>query len=108
MKKLILALTISLFAVSSYASSLTICEGITGSDSTLTLAINGGKLIQLQIRNQGSLPHALMTNLISTNAHTSIYTIMGTIDQLHLDNSVLQQGPGEARIGSERFDCLAN
>lgn len=108
MKKTLLALSLSLFAISSFASSMMTCESMTGSDSTLILAVNGGKLVQMRVQNQGSLPHVLMTHLISTNNSTSIYTIMGSADQLQLDNSVLREESGQARVGDERFDCLPN
>jgi len=108
MKKTLLAITISLFAMSSYANTLVTCEGTTNPDRTLILAIRNGKLLQLRVQNQGSLPRVLMTNVISANANTTIYTIMGSIDLLELQNSVLSEGSGEARMAGERFNCFEN
>jgi hypothetical protein len=49
-----------------------------------------------------------MTNFISSDSKVSIYSILGSPDQLEIDNAVLDLNGGEARIGLERYDCDSN
>jgi hypothetical protein len=108
MKKTLLAVSLSLVTISSYATSLVTCEGITNSDHSLILGMRDGRLLQVRVQAQGSLPHVLLVNLISSINHTSLYTITGSMDKLEIANSVLREEGGQAIMAGEQFNCAAN
>jgi hypothetical protein len=108
MKKLILALALSLASVASYSAQLTTCNGVTNSDRTILLAINDAKIVQVRVQTNGSLPHVLIAHTASTNAVSTLFTIMGVNDIMEVENTVLALNAGWLRLGSEKFECEAN
>lgn len=109
MKKLMITLFAFFFSFSAWSYTLINCDGITMSNSNLLLAIDNEQLLQVRIQaTAGSHPRALITNLVSKNQNSSLYSIAGSPEIMEIENSVLRLDGGFLRIGEQRFTCDSN
>lgn len=107
MKKMTLALLVSVFSLSASAATFITCDGITSSNRTLMLAIKDAQLLQVRVQTAGSHPRAFAVNSISEDDNNSFYSIAGSSDIVAIQNSVLLLDGGLVNIGAEKFVCEA-
>ena len=108
MKKLTIALMVSLFSITAWSATLITCDGMTNSNRTLLLAIQNEKLLQVRVQTEGSGTRAFAVNQISTNENSSFYTMLGTTNIVEIQNTVLRLDGGWLNIGHEKFACDSN
>lgn len=106
MKKMTLALLVSLFSVSAFSATFVVCDGI-NTGRNLVLAINDAKLVQVRVQTEGSHPRAFAVNAISSDDNMSFFVLAGTSEIVEVRNSVLLFDGGLVNVGDEKFVCEA-
>lgn len=84
------------------------CDGLNGTNNSLTLVVLGQNLKQIRVQTNGSLPRAFIPNrILHQNINGIIlYTITGMSGMLEVDNQVLAGEAGIVRLENDEFSCL--